>query len=538
MTPLVDAILYNGNIHTLWDAQPHATAIAIKNGRVVALGTDEVIRALAPRATQQDLNGATVIPGLIDAHVHWQWTAEHMHSVNVFEVPSKAIALERVAERATQLAPGEWVRGHGWLQDLWDGRTFPTAADLDTVAPQNPVYLTAKSSHAAWVNTAALQLAGVDANTPEPTGGTIMRDGGGNPNGILLEAPAMRLVADLIPARTPEQIADQMLEAQRQANAQGLTAIHDLDNPECLAAMQILRERGQLSLRVTKYINKAFFEAALASGVRFGLGDDWIRFGGLKLFADGALGPRTAYMLEPYEDDPHNYGIVVTPKDEMLDLACRATLAGLPTAIHAIGDRAVREVVDIFDQVRAVEAQHGIPRSARRHRIEHVQIIDPTDAPRLAALDLIASMQPNHATSDAHIAERHWGDRAKHSYHIRQQIDAGARVAFGSDTPIEPFDPINNIHAAVTRQRPDGSLGADGWYPQAKLTVDEAIRGFTVGAAYAAGLEDRQGRIAPNCYADLVILDRDPYSIAPHDLLNVNVVGTMVDGMWRHNVTG
>ncbi|MEM6283212.1 MAG: amidohydrolase [Chloroflexota bacterium] len=532
---LVDRILYNGNIHTMNPAQPHATALAICNGRVLMVGSDDDVREYATgRTVLENLRGKTVLPGLIDAHVHWRWTSENYHNVNMYELRSKAESVERVAERARGVPDGEWIQGHGWAQDLWEVPVFPTAADLDAIAPDNPVYMTAKSAHAAWVNTAALQLVGITDDTPDPEGGTIMRDADGHATGILLEAPAMQLVSQHIPDVTPEQLADLMLASLELANQQGLTAIHDLDNPDCLAALQILRERGLLSLRVTKYINKNYLDSAIRSGIRFGLGDDWIRFAGLKLFADGALGPHTALMLEPYEGEPDNYGIVVTPKDEMLDYTLRATRAGLPTAIHAIGDKAVRDVLDIFEQVRQEEARLRIPREARRHRIEHVQLIHPDDVPRLAELDIIASMQPIHATSDAEVADMVWGERSAYSYNARLQMDSGARVAFGSDSPIEPFNPWKGLYAAVTRRHINGSPGPGGWRPDAKLTVDEAIRGFTVGAAYAAGMEKVQGMLAPKYFADLVVLDRDPYTIDPNDLLHVEVKGTMIDGAWYH----
>ncbi len=535
MTTSIDRVLYNGSIHTLAAAVPHATALALHGGRVVAVGSDDDMLALAGRNTvREDLGGQTVIPGLVDAHIHWRWTSEHLQNVNVFEVPTKAAAVAAVAERVAQTPPGEWIRGHGWAQALWPSDDFPTAADLDAVAPHNPVFLTGKSVHVAWANTAAMQAANMTANTPNPDGGAIQRDEHGQPTGILFEAPAMRLIADVIPAPTPEEVADWMLAAQKLAHQQGITAIHDLDNPDCLMALQVLRERGELGLRVVKYINKAYLAATIASGVRFGLGDDWLRFGGLKLFADGALGPRTAYMLAPYEEEPDNCGMVVTPVDEMRRLVHQATLSGLPTAIHAIGDRSVREVLDVFASARQLEAEHGIARAQRRHRIEHVQVIHPDDVGRLAELDVIASMQPVHATSDAEVADRYWGERAALSYNARVQIDAGARVAFGSDSPVEPFDPFMGIHAAVTRNRADGSLGAAGWRPDAKLTVDEALRGFTQGAAYAGGVEDRQGQLAPGYYADLLLLDRDPYTVPADELINISVLGTMVDGEWRH----
>ncbi len=529
----VERILTNGHIITAANGGERVQAVAIYGGRVVATGTDDAIRSLAgPDTVVEDLRGRTVIPGLVDAHVHWQWTSSAIQAVDVFEVPTKDVALAAVAERVKNTPPGVWIRGHGWAQDLWPDRSFPTAADLDAVAPDNPVYLLGKSAHVAWVNTAALQAAGITADTPDPDGGSIYRVDG-VPSGILLEAPAMLLVAQTIPNLTSEEIAEEMLVAQTKAHEQGLTGIHDLDDPDALAAFQILKARGELGLRVTKYVNKGYFDAALTSGLRFGFGDDWVRIGGLKMFADGALGPHTAWMLAPYEGEPNNCGIIVTEPGEMLELATQATLNGLPTAIHAIGDRAVREVLDLFAKVRATEAEHGIPRAARRHRIEHVQVIHPDDVGRLAELDLIASMQPLHATSDAATADRYWGERAALSYNARVQVDAGATLAFGSDTPIEPFNPIAGIHAAVTRQRPGGNLG-DGWRTDACLTVDEALAAYTTGAAYSAGLEDRQGKLLPGYYADLVVLDADPYTVEPTQLHALGVVGTMVDGVWRY----
>jgi predicted amidohydrolase YtcJ len=529
-----DRILHNGNIITLNDSGDTVSAIAIYGGRVVATGDNDDLLVLAgPRTKCEDLNGKTVLPGLIDAHLHWQWTASAMQAVDLFEVPSKSEGLERVAAYARETPPGTWIRGQGWVQDLWVDRAFPTATDLDAVAPEHPVYLLGKSFHVAWVNSAALRAAGICADTPDPEGGSLHRDSAGNPTGILFEAPAMRLVADVIPELTPEQIADQMLAAQPKAHQLGLTAVHDLDDPDALMAFQILRERGQLGLRVTKYINKPYFRAALDNGLRSGFGDDWIRIGGLKLFADGALGPRTAWMLDPYEGEPDNLGIVVTHPDEMLQLALKATLSGLPTAIHAIGDRAVREVLNLFKEVRRVEAENRIPRAARRHRIEHVQLIHPDDIRRLAELDLVASMQPIHATADARVADLYWGERAALGYNARAQLDAGAVLALGTDSPIESFDPFENIYAAVTRKRPDGTLG-DGWRIEACLTVDEALRAYTRGAAYAVGLEDRQGQLSPGYYADLIVVDKNPYTIDPDAIIDTKVVATMVDGEWRY----
>ena len=529
---MIQSILHNGNIITLDASRPRASALAISYGRVAAIGDDAEITRLASADTNIiDLAGKTVLPGLTDAHLHWEAQAKSMRSVNVFELPSKAEALARVRERAQQTPPGEWITGQGWAQDLWQDRAFPGKEDLDEVAPQNPVYLSAKSGHAGWVNSRALAVAGISDSTRDPEGGQILRDEHGAATGILLET-AMDLVSDHVPEPTPEQLADLMLEAQTHALRRGLTMIHDFDEPSCLVALQILRERGELSLRVVKQINQSWLDAALESGLRRNFGDDWLRIGALKLFADGALGPKTALMFEPYAGEPWNTGMAVVDKEEMVEYVSRASAAGLPTSIHAIGDKAVHDVLDVFESVRNEEAARGESRSSRRHRIEHVQIIHPQDAHRLAALDVIASMQPIHATSDMLTADRYWGERAKWSYNPRLQLDQGARVAFGSDAPVEPLDPLLGIHAAVARQR-DG-LPVGGWQPEARISLQEALLGYTQGPAYAAEMEDRLGKLREGFLADLVLLSGDITKTPPEEIPALQVLGTMVDGRWTY----
>ncbi len=530
---MIDRILFNGTILTQDDQQPYASALAIIRDRIAAIGTDDAVLSLAGRGTlRENLDGRTVIPGLTDAHIHWEGTARSLQIVSLLDAPDKVAAAQRVAERAALTPAGTWVLGNGWFQENWPDCAFPQAADLDPYVADHPVFLRAKSGHAAWVNTCALRLCGITASTPDPDGGQIVRDAGGNPTGLLLEN-AMQLAAQHIPPPSVEQIADEMLYAQRLALARGLTGLHDFDDPSCLAALQVLRERGELGLRVVKNINKAWLAAALDSGLRWGFGDDWIRLGGLKIFADGALGPRTAAMIEPYEGEPHNRGIMTTDKEEMVELVTRASLAGLPAAIHAIGDRAVHDVLDVYEAVRRTEAAHGLPRESRRHRMEHVQLIHPSDAGRLAALNIIASMQPIHATSDYLMADRYWGERCQWAYNARLQLDQGAVVAFGSDSPIESFDPWLGLYAAVTQRRADGAPGPDGWYPDHRLTLQEALRGYTIGPAYAAGQEHQLGRLSPGYLADLVVLDHDLAQMSAAALLEVQVVATMVGGIWR-----
>ncbi len=529
---MIQSILLNGNIITLDDARPRASAAAISYGRLVAVGDDAEIARLAGHGTKTiDLDGKTVLPGLTDAHLHWQAQAESMRSVNVFELSSKAAAQEQVRKRALQTPAGEWITGQGWAQDMWEDRAFPTCADLDAVAPHNPVYLSAKSGHAAWVNSLALDLAGINDSTPDPAGGEILRDEQGAATGILLET-AMDIVGDQVPAPTPEQLADMMQVAQDHALRRGLTMIHDFDDPSCLVALQILRERGDLCLRVVKQINQRWLDAALETGLRRNFGDDWIRIGALKLFADGALGPKTALMFEAYAGEDWNTGMALVEKEEMVDYVSRASAAGLPASIHAIGDKAVHDVLDVFEIARQQEASRGEVPASRRHRIEHVQIIHPQDAHRLAELDVIASMQPIHATSDMITADRYWGERTKWSYNPRLQLDQGARVAFGSDAPVEPLDPLLGIHAAVTRQR-DGQPAA-GWHPEARISLHEALLGYTQGPAYAAEMEDRLGKLCAGYLADLVVLDRDITRAPADEIPDLQVLGTMVGGEWRY----
>ncbi len=534
-----DTILYNGTIHTQDEQQPVVSALAIRDGRIMALGSDDDIRALLISGGESiNLERQLVIPGLTDAHVHLSWYADYLHNVNLRDTTSAEEAVQLVADRARETPPGGWIRGHGWSQERWEDRAFPTAPQLDQLVPDHPVYLTTQSAHAAWVNSKALKLAGITANTPDPDGGEIGRDSSGNPTGVLFEAAAMNLVSDIIPPPTPEALAERVQIAIQRAHRGGLTGIHDFDGALAFQAYQLLHERGDLTLRIVKNIPVDLLDHAIALGLRWGFGDDFLRIGGVKTFADGALGPRTAWMIEPYEGEPDNIGICVTDPEEIMENVHKASRAGLPSTIHAIGDRAVHEILNIYETVRKDEAKRQVSPTQMRHRIEHVQLIHPDDASRLAELDVIASMQPCHATSDMVMSDDYWGDRADYSYNIRLQIEYGAQIALGSDAPVEPIEPLPNIHAAVTRRRVDGSPGPDGWRTGENgyrcLSVDEAVRGFTLGPAYAAGMEDRLGKLSAGYLADLVILDQDIYQCEPMAIAETQVIGTMVGGKWAY----
>ena len=535
---MIDLVLYNARIHTMDATQPTARAIAIRDNRILAVGDDRAMRDRLPDADTIDLKNRSVIPGLIDAHLHAEWTALGLKNVQC-ETPTLDELLRRVAERASLIPPGTWIRGHGWNHNAWEpqfaGGAFPPRHDLDRAAPEHPVYLTAKSGHAGWANSLALKLTNVSASTPNPASGEIVRDAAGEPTGLLLE-DAVKLVADKMPEATAHEVAVALRDMLPLMQRAGLTGIHDFDGARALQAWQILKENEQLKLRVSKTIPVQLLDHAIALGIRSGFGDDWLRINNVKSFADGALGPRTASMIEPYEGEPDNHGIVVTDKEELFEHVRKASAAGLSSTIHAIGDKANHDVLDVYAAVRQEEALRGDAPAHLRHRIEHVQLLHPDDFQRLAQLNIIASMQPIHATSDMPMADKYWGYRSAGAYAWQTQFKAGAVLAFGSDSPVESFDPLRGIHAAVTRRRADGAPQPTGWYPEQRLSVYEALYGFTLGAAYASYDEQRKGSLTPGKLADLVVLDQDLFTIAPMDILNVKVEATMIDGqfVWRN----
>lgn len=518
-------LLHHARIYTLDKSKPIASAIAIDHGEVIAVGGDELLSAFE-RAEKQNMEGKVILPGLTDAHLHIQYYALALEKIDC-ETDTLEECLRRVAERVQKAKPGEWILGHGWNQNLWRG--WPSASDLDQIAPNHPVYLTAKSLHAAWANSAAMKLANITPSTPDPKDGQIQRDAKGEPTGILFEN-AMQLIDNIVPAPNTEGLARTIEKAQSILWKMGLTGIHDFDRRESFMALQQLHADGKLKLRVTKSIPVELLDHAYELGLRTGFGDDWLRIGSVKVFMDGALGPRTAAMFDPYLKEPQNRGVLNLDGEELFEIGRHAADVGLGMTVHAIGDRANHEVLNAYEQMRAYEKKKGLP--ALRHRIEHVQVLHPDDAPRLAALDVVASMQPIHATSDMRMADKYWGERSALAYAWRTQLDAGAHLAFGSDAPVESPNPFWGIHAAVTRRRADGSPNPNGWYPEQRLTMQEAIEGFTTGAAYAAYAENRVGKLAKGFLADLIVLEKDPYSCNPEEVKDLLSSATMVDGHW------
>jgi predicted amidohydrolase YtcJ len=527
-------VLYNGNIHTMDRSRPRARAIAVRDNRVLALGSDGEMRALLrPGGKAVDLQGRTVVPGFVDSHLHFLSYGRSLKQIDLIGVLSLDEALSRVAARAEANPAGRWLEGRGWDQSLWEGGAFPTRQDLDRIVPDHAVYLRRKCGHAGWVNSCGLERAGITSATPDPPGGAIVRHPEtGQPTGILLEE-AMKLVSDIIGEPPLGEAVEAIREALPHAHREGLVGVHTMEKSVSFQAFQYLRSAGELSLRVLMQIPKKQLDAAIEVGLRSGFGDTWLRIGGVKLFADGALGAHTAYMLEPFEDAPDDCGIPVTDAVELRELVGKASAAGLAAYVHAIGDRANREVLDAIESARQAGIGLGL-----RHRIEHVQIIHPDDLPRLAQLGVVASMQPLHAPEDMLVADRVLGQRCAGAYAWRSLLDNGAILAFGSDSPVETLSVLHGIHAAVTRRRPDGSPGPEGWYPEQRLTVEEAVRAYTAGAAYASGEEAIKGTLSPGKLADLVLLSEDIFALEPMAILETEVLATMVDGEFVYQGEG
>lgn len=527
---MADLILFNGKIHTQEPAAPQASALAIAGRHIQALGSDAEMRALAgPHTRLVDLAGRRVLPGLSDAHFHYYDWALLQDTLELLGTRSRQQVLDMVRQRAAQSQPGEWIRGQGWTQVDWPDPSLPTRQQLDEVAPHNPVVLWRADLHLAWVNSAALQLAHISAATPDPAMGVIDREADGGPAGILREL-AINLVREVLPMPTDQQVDDAMADGMSRLHALGLTGVHDFrimggeDGPPALRAWQRLHHAGRLKLRAWVMLPGELLDEAIALGLYTGFGDDYLRIGGIKLFSDGSLGARTAWMLDPFEDG--GTGMPLTSMEVIADKVAKAHRAGISTGIHAIGDRAIRELLDVYSEVLAQPS----PRPPLApHRIEHVQHSNPADLARLAPLGLVASVQPVHMAEDMRMVDAGIGGRARWTYAFRTLLDHGTVLALGSDCPVASPNPFWGMHAAVTRQQRDGQP-AEGWYPGERISIEEAVWGYSMGNAIVSGQQGAQGSLSPGKLADLVVLDRDILHIDIDEVLDTQVEMTVFDG--------
>jgi predicted amidohydrolase YtcJ len=463
----------------------------------------------------EDLPGKLVLPGLVDSHLHLVGYALSLRRINLAGTRSVDEALGWIAAHVDRLGKGEWLRGRGWDKQHWGLDRFPDRLLLDRVTPDNPAVLSSRDGHLVWVNSAGLACLGLDRGEIQVEGGEVETDTTGRPTGIFKEK-----AADLVLRQVEEageiDAGPAIREACRLLLAMGITGVHTSENPRSMSLLDQAAGAGSVPLKTVRML-----EVAELDDIERAARDHAATH--IKILADGALGSQTAAMLEPYCGQPDNYGIMAVPKPKLLALAERAVAAGFSLAVHAIGDKANREVLDVFEQVRATE-----PGRKAVLRVEHVQVLRPEEIPRFGKLGVIASVQPIHLVGDTPVAERYWGARSRYAYAFRSILDTGGRLAFGSDAPIEDPDPLLGLHAAVTRTDPNGR-DATPWYPEERITVSEAIDAYTAGAALAAGTSGA-GRITAGMPADLTVVDRDITGPDPDAILDTHVVLTIANG--------
>jgi predicted amidohydrolase YtcJ len=521
-------IVMNARIYTADANRPVADALAVRDGRIAFVGSARGAMALAgPRTERLNLGGRTVIPGMVDAHTHLLGLGQALRIVDLVGTRSYEEVVARVVERAKTARPGEWIRGRGWDQNDWADTRFPTHDALSRAVPNNPVYLTRVDGHAALVNAKALELAGITAATRDPDGGRFIRDAGGVPTGVLIDG-AQGMVGRTIAPASAAELRDQAQLAIKEANRWGLTGIHDAGvGTEGIEVYLALAREGRYDIRnyVMIRANDSTLDAYMRRGPQLGLhgGRLWIR--AIKLTADGALGSRGAALLEPYSDDPGNTGLITTSPERVHSVAVRALKAGFQVNVHAIGDRANRMVLDQF-----AAALREVPVADHRFRIEHAQILSYQDIPRFAELDVIPSMQGSHQSSDMYWVPNRLGwARSQGTYTWRSLLNTGVVIPNGSDFPVEAVNPLISFHAFFTRQDP-ANFPAGGWFPAERTTRAEALLSITLWPAYAAFMEGETGSITAGKYADFVVLDQDIMTVAPEQVLQTEVVMTVLGG--------
>ncbi|MDP9204760.1 MAG: amidohydrolase [Gemmatimonadota bacterium] len=529
-----DLVLVNGTIYTVDNAHPVASALAVARGRIFFVGSNAEARALANRSTRViDLDGATVVPGIVDAHAHLLGLGNTLRRVNLAGSTSYDEVIERVKAFSKDVKPGGWILGRGWDQNRWTSKEFPTQEALSRAFPNNPVVLTRIDGHALLANGKAMELARVSTATTDPEGGRIMRLPSGTPSGVFVDK-AQSLVTRAIPAATRADTRTAILAAIAECNRWGLTGVHDAgEDAEAIGIYEELAKAGTYNLRNYVMLSDpgepgspaAMKNPYLRRGPQSALYDGhlWIR--AIKLYADGALGSRGAALLSPYADEPTNSGLLVSRPQHLRAWAETALRSGFQVNVHAIGDRGNRIVLDAFDSALRVT-----PKADHRFRIEHAQVLSPEDIPRFARLGVIPSMQPTHQTSDMRWAETRVGpQRIRGAYAWRSLLNTGVVIPSGTDFPVEEVNPLLTFHAAVTRQDA-ANLPLGGWYPEQKMTRGEALQSMTIWPAFAGFQESVLGSLTPGKYADFVVLDRDIMRIPDTEILSTRVVSTWIGG--------
>ncbi len=523
-------ILLNGVIYTLDERKPLASALAIRGDRIIAVGSDREITSSFRAEKTIDLGGKPVYPGFIDSHAHMEGLGAALMNLDLSGTLSEEEAAGRVAGAVRDTARGGWIRGRGWDQNRWPGKGFPTRAALDRASPSAPVFLTRVDGHAVWVNSKALEIAGIDRETPDPPGGKILRDRSGKPTGVFIDN-AVDALQSVIPPPSAEERTEAVRRAVRACVACGLTEVHDMGvDSGGVAVYRNLIDGGQFPFRVYAAISGSS-SASWASFRKSGPVKDArggrLTIRAVKFYADGALGSRGAALIEPYSDDPGNRGLTLTSRGELLEAAEQALDAGFQLCTHAIGDRANAFVLDVYDEALTSRGAKG---RDIRFRVEHAQVLASADIPRFKALGVIPVMQASHCTSDMPWAVQRLGPRRiKGAYAWRSLLREGSIIPGGSDSPVESPNPLWGFYAAVTRQDQNG-LPEEGWNAGERMTREEALKSYTLWGAFAAFQEKEKGSIEPGKWADMVVLTDDIMKIDPPKILTTRVAKTIIAG--------
>ena len=525
----MDRIFINANIYTQDGQQPRARALGITGRRITAVGSNSQIRSLTRPATQVvDLAGATVLPGFVEGHIHLYDWALNRDGLDLAQAASLTELKGKLAQ-ARPLRRGGWIIGQRFNESRWPEERLPSRADLDRVQAEIPVILWRADLHLAVANSRALSMAGITEHTPDPEMGWIDRDSQGRPTGILQDR-AIDLVKKQIPPPDDAQVRRGLAAGIDHLHRLGITALHDFrlmdgtEGPQCLRVLQQLRARGQLTMRCWVCLPDYLLDEALRLGLSSGLGDAFLKIGHLKLFADGSLGARTAWLRQPYPQGGH--GLTIMAPAELAEVIPRAARGGLAVAVHTIGDQAVQAVVAMLTELHA---RGDLEAGPVPHRMEHLQLMGGDDIRRLARLPLMGSVQPRHITDDIELSAKMLGHRQHVAYRFREMLDAGIPLVFGSDCPVSDPDPLIGIQAAVTRRRQDGTP-RNGWYPEQCVTPAQAVRAFTAAGARVTGQSRQVGTLSPGKWADMVVLDKDIHQCAPDRLSRARVLQTWVGG--------
>ncbi|WP_456406229.1 amidohydrolase [Caldithrix abyssi] len=520
-------LFYNARIFPSVHSLPYHWLIA-QNGRVAVLGEEKDEIPRLPIKARFDMQGRVVIPAFGDAHVHSLWAAKAFMEIDLSGAQSLAEALNILKESKTRYQPGQWVVGRGFNKNRWrDG--VPERVLLDRIFPQNPVYLESQDCHSAWVNSLAFTNVGVKENTPDPPGGRFLREPEGAFSGLVLDR-AMERFKNALPAPDEQQLLQALDRFVGQLLTNGITSIHTMEGVQAFSLWEKYFLRFGRKMRVVFYFPQEEMDELIKSGLYSGYGDPWLRIGGIKLFSDGSLGSQTAAMRQPYENQPDNMGLLLFNEDELLERVKRAESHRLATAIHAIGDRAVQLVLKVLQQTAALRKQHGLV-----SRIEHAQLVPPDLLPLFRQYGLAASMQPIHIADDVEIADRYWGERSRFAYPFRSLLEINVPLAFGSDAPVAPADPLKGIFSAVFRKS-RFQLSKPTWTAEEALDVWQAVQAFTEGVALAADASAFQGSLLTGKWADFIVLSDDIFSMPAERMLNVNVEKTILDGSIVHAV--